>query len=141
MAWAKAARLVRVTGTRLVPVKKNAALADRPLDLVLALLEAYRRLGVVVLDREAGTAGLTDLGRYAIRRVRGMTQPGDRVFQVRVTLADVDDPPVWRRVLIPASYSLDRCACAIRAPAAARSARIWMARGGRAAPTPAAKSR
>jgi hypothetical protein len=28
--WAKAARLVRVTGTRLVPVKKNAALADRP---------------------------------------------------------------------------------------------------------------
>src|SRR6266568_8815618 len=32
--WAKAARLVRVTGTRLVPVKKNAALPDRPLDLV-----------------------------------------------------------------------------------------------------------
>src|SRR5215831_855367 len=27
VAWAKAARLVRVTGTRLVPVKKNAALA------------------------------------------------------------------------------------------------------------------
>ena len=200
VAWAKAARLVRVTGTRLVPVKKNAALADRPLDLVLALLEAYPRLGqplfpqntwrqslvgdeftdigqelltvllrsagpcplgelggiaydaiearyvlagltalqhdslrrttatditiamaglhvlgVVVLDREASSARLTDLGRYAIRRVRGMAQPGDRVFQVRVTLADVDDPPVWRRALIPACYSLDRVHAIIQA--------------------------
>ena len=43
--WMKAARLVRVTGGRLVPVKKNAALADRPFDLVLAMLEAYPRLG------------------------------------------------------------------------------------------------
>src|SRR5579859_6353281 len=43
--WAKAARLVRVSGNRLMPVKKNAALAERPLDLVLALLEAYPRLG------------------------------------------------------------------------------------------------
>ena len=45
VGWAKAARLVRVTGTKLVPVKKNAALANRPLDLVLVLLEAYPRLG------------------------------------------------------------------------------------------------
>jgi len=193
VAWAKAARLVRVSGTKLVPVKKNAALADRPLDLVLALLEAYPRLGrplfprntwrqslvgdqftdisqqlitallrsagpcplhelngiaynaiearymltgltalqhdslrrtiavdvtiamaalhvlgLVVLDREADSAGLTDLGRYAIRRIRGMAQPGDPVLQVRVTLADVDDPPVWRQVVIPAGYTLDR---------------------------------
>src|ERR1039458_4414134 len=39
--WAKAARLVRVSGTKLMAVKKNAALAERPLDLVLVLLEAY----------------------------------------------------------------------------------------------------
>src|SRR5215470_11819311 len=51
VAWAKAARLVRVTGTRLVPVKKNAALVDRPLDLVLALLEAYPRLGQPLFPR------------------------------------------------------------------------------------------
>ncbi len=191
--WAKAARLVRVSGNRLMPVKKNAALAKRPLDLVLALLEAYPRLGkplfprntwrhslvgdefadlsqelitrllrsagpcpledlngiasdvigaryvltdltelqhdslrrmiavdvtvamaalhvlgVVLLDREAGTAMLTDLGRYAIRRVRGMAQPGDPVLQMRITLADVDSPPVWRQVVIPAGYTLDR---------------------------------
>lgn len=191
--WAKAARLVRVSGNRLMPVKKNAALAKRPLDLVLALLEAYPRLGkplfprntwrhslvgdefadlsqelitrllrsagpcpledlngiasdvigaryvltdltelqhdslrrmiavdvtvamaalhvlgVVLLDREAGTAMLTDLGRYAIRRVRGTAQPGDPVLQMRITLADVDSPPVWRQVVIPAGYTLDR---------------------------------
>ena len=41
VAWMRAARLIRVTGTRMAPVKKNAGLADRPLDLVLALLEAY----------------------------------------------------------------------------------------------------
>src|SRR5260370_30254988 len=64
-------------------------------------------LGVVVLHREADSAELTDLGRYAIRRVRGMAQPGDPVLQLRVTLADVDGPPVRRQVLIPASYTLD----------------------------------
>jgi hypothetical protein len=49
--WAKAARLVRVTGTRLVPVKKNAALTDKPLDLVLALLDIYPRLGKSLFPR------------------------------------------------------------------------------------------
>jgi hypothetical protein len=204
--WAKAARLVRVTGTKLVPVKKNAALADRPLDLVLAMLAAYpklgktlfprntwrgslvgdefadvgpelltallaspgacplatlsglandmieagyvlsdlteqqhdylrrtiavdvtiamsalRALGIVVLDRGAdpdpdeGSAELTDLGRYAIRRLRGMAQAGDPLLQVRITLMEVDGPPVWRRVIIPAAYSLDRLHAVIQA--------------------------
>ena len=191
--WMKAARLVRVTGTRLVPVKKNAHLVDWPLDLVLALLKAYPRLGkslfprnawrqslvgdeftfiaprilttlltcqgpcplgdlketafdiiaglyllaglsdpqmemlrktvetdvtiaiealgilgVVVVDEADDTAGLTDLGRFAIRRLRGMAEPGDPVLQVRITLRYVDDPLVWRQVLIPAAYPLSR---------------------------------
>ena len=204
--WAKAARLVRVTGSRLVPVRKNAALAGMPLDLVLAMLAAYPKLGkslfprntwrsslvgdeftdigqellralltsrgpvplaelsdtaydmiadryvldeltdeqhdslrrmvavdvaiamsalhvlgVVVLDRDADhdtdkdSAELTDLGRYAIRRLRGMAQPGDPLLQVRITLKEVDSPPVWRRVLIPAAYSLDRVHAVIQA--------------------------
>jgi len=204
--WAKAARLVRVTGTKLVPVKKNAALADTPLDLVLAMLAAYQKLGktlfprntwrsslvgdefadigpelltellasqgacplatlsgmandmiearyvlsgltkqqhdslqriiavdvaiamsalhvlgIVVLDRSADrdpdedSAGLTDLGRYAIRRLRGMAQAGDLLLQVRITLMDVADPPVWRQVIIPAAYSLDRVHAVIQA--------------------------
>ncbi len=197
--WAKATRLIRVTGTRLTPVKKNAALADRPLDLVLAMLAAYPKLGKSLFPRSAwrqsivgdeftdiskelltallaspgpcalttlsdtaydmiaaryalrrlteqqhgflrrtiavdikiamsalhvlgiavldsGTdreeaddsAELTDLGRYAVRRHLGMAQPGDVVLQLRITLADVADPPVWRRVLIPSAYPLDR---------------------------------
>jgi len=191
--WMKAARLVRVTGTRLVPVKTNAALTSRPLDLVLALLKAYPRLGkplfprntwrqslvgdefaeigpalltkllvsqgpnrmddlkqaafeeiaagylldqlsqqqmeilrrtinvdvtiaiaalgilgVVVLGQDNETAQLTALGRFAIRRLRGMAEPGDPVLQVRITLSYVDDPPVWRQVLIPAAYPLSR---------------------------------
>jgi hypothetical protein len=191
--WMKAARLVRVTGGRLVPVKKNAVLTSRPLDLVLALLEAYPRLGkslfprntwrqslvgdeftfigpellttllvnhgpcpmgelkevafeaiaasylldrlspqqmeilrrttdidvaiamaaldvlgVVVVDQGSDTVELTALGRFAIRRQRGMAEPGDPVLQLRITLMDVDDPPVWRQVLIPAAYPLSR---------------------------------
>lgn len=197
--WAKATRLIRVTGTRLTPVKKNAALADTPLDLVVAMLAAFPRLGkslfprgawrpsivgdefadvsqamltalltnagpcalaslsdvaydmiaaryelgrltdqqhdflrrtiavdikiamsalqvlgIVVLDpgadpeRADAGAELTALGRYAIRRLRHLAEPGDPLLQVRITLANVADPPVWRRVLIPAAYSLDR---------------------------------
>jgi hypothetical protein len=213
VAWAKVARLVRISGTKLIAVKKNAALAERPLDLVLALLAAYPRLGpsffprntwrhslvgdeftdisqelitallrspepcpldelgdiarseietrymladltelqldslrrtiavdvtiamaalhvlgVVVLDREAGSAGLTDLGRYAIRRVRGMAQPGDPVFQLRVTLADVDDPPVWRQVVIPAGYTLDRVHGVIQAAMGWQNSHLHMFR-------------
>ena len=211
--WAKAARLVRISGTKLMAVKKNAALARRPLDLVLALLEAYPRLGkplfprntwrqslvgdeftdisrelttallrsagpcpfeelcdtayntiearyiltdltalqydslrriiavdvtiamdalhvlgVVVLDREADSAGLTDLGRYAIRRVRGMAQPGDPVLQMRVTLVDVDSPPVWRQVVIPADYTLDRAHGVIQAAMGWQNSHLHMFR-------------
>ena len=75
-------------------------------DVTIAMA-ALHVLGIVVL-REAGTAGLTDLGQYAVRRVRGMAQPGDPVLQMRVTIAGVDDPPVWRQLVIPAGYTLDR---------------------------------
>src|SRR5260370_21007310 len=51
--WAKAARLVRVSGTRLVPVKKNATLPGRPLDLVMTMLEAYPNLRKSLFPRAA----------------------------------------------------------------------------------------
>ena len=191
--WAKAARLVRVSGTGLVPVKKNASLLDRPLDLVMAMLRAYPKLGkslfprgpyrqslvgdefgdvsealvatmfghagrcplsllyavagdmiaeryvlsglterqldflrgtietdvaiavaalaalgVASIDEAEETAELTALGRFVIGRSRGMPLPGEPVLQLRITLLDVADPPVWRRVLVPAAYCLDR---------------------------------
>jgi hypothetical protein len=211
--WAKAARLVRGSSNRLVVVKKNAGLAERPLDLVLALLEAYPRLGkplfprntwrqslvgdeftdisqelitrllrsagpcpledlngiasdviearyvltdltelqhdslrrmiavdvttamaalhvlgVVVLDREAGSVMLTDLGRYAVRRVRGMAQPGDPVLQLRVTLGGMDGPPVWRQVVVPSGYTLDRVHGVIQAAMGWQNSHLHMFR-------------
>ena len=69
----------------------------------------------IALDLDQETATLTDLGRYAIRRTRGMAQPGEPVLQVRITLAEVTDPAVWRRVLVPAGYTLDRVHAVIQA--------------------------
>jgi hypothetical protein len=48
LAWAKAASLVRIQHGRLQVVKKNAALADRPLDLWVALFEALDRIGAAI---------------------------------------------------------------------------------------------
>jgi len=47
--WAKAARLVRVVRGRLVPVKKTAALLERPAELWMALFEAFGRVGTAFL--------------------------------------------------------------------------------------------
>ena len=47
--WAKAARLVRVVRGRLVPVKKAAALLERPVELWMALFEAFGRVGTAFL--------------------------------------------------------------------------------------------
>jgi hypothetical protein len=68
--WAKVIRLIRlirVTGTRLTPVKKNAALADRPLDLALAMLAAYPKLGKSLFPRSTWRQSIvgdefTDIG-------------------------------------------------------------------------------
>lgn len=186
--WAKAARLVRKTGNKLVAVKKNAALlddqhtlwqtlfttfdrvgaallpagvsesplrseftsgshamlsllyqGDQPVarlcamawDVVTApyvlddatefqlglwrrcndrdatsVLDALRRLGAVTIEDE--TAALTDLGRSGMRKLLDEPEPGDPVYQVKITLVGADEPPVWRRVLVPAAIRLDR---------------------------------
>jgi Plasmid pRiA4b ORF-3-like protein len=69
---------------------------------------ALAALGVAAVDEAGETVELTALGRFAIGRNRGMPLPGEPVLQVRITLMDVADPPVWRRVLVPVAYSLDR---------------------------------
>ena len=46
--WAKAAGLLRVVHGRLVPVKKNATLLDRPLALWSAMFDAFGQLGEAV---------------------------------------------------------------------------------------------
>jgi hypothetical protein len=188
--WAKAARLLRTAGGRLLPVKKNAKLLDRPDELRRVLFGALPHIGpavtvsgwleslfaheydrglrallqrlyaatapvplsdlyevvwqavspLYVLDdlspdrlghlRTANdhdiqrvlkalaslcavhltqtAAELTANGRTETARMRGEPEPGDAVLRILVELADVDDPPVWRQLLVPAAISLDR---------------------------------
>ncbi|MFC4854594.1 plasmid pRiA4b ORF-3 family protein [Actinophytocola glycyrrhizae] len=70
------------------------------------VLDALRRLGAVTIEDE--TAALTDLGRSGMRRLLDEPEPGDPAYQLRITLVEADDPPVWRRVLVPATIRLDR---------------------------------
>jgi hypothetical protein len=48
LAWAKAAGLVRVVHGRLVPVKKNGRLLERPLELWAAMFEAFDKIGEAI---------------------------------------------------------------------------------------------
>lgn len=186
--WAKAARLVRVTGGRLVPVKKNAALLDQPLQLWARMFEVFGQLGTALcppgwteslLRRqfEAGfdamhdvlqhrdavpftdldalvweritaphvlqpaneeqlglwrrmtdrdvryalgelvrlgaisvqdeAAQLTELGRWGMRGGGSVTDSGDPIYQLKITLLGASRPPVWRRLLVPARIRLD----------------------------------
>jgi hypothetical protein len=188
--WTKSARLVRKTGHRLVPVKKNAALLDDTPTLWLALFTVFDQLGEAflpsgfgesllrrefaagirsvltslhradgavattslcttawnvvtapyVLDHATetqlkhwhacndhdtkralgvlrrlgavtigdGSVELTELGQAGMRRLLGEPAPGDPIYQVKITLIGVENPPVWRRVLVPAAIRLDR---------------------------------
>jgi hypothetical protein len=198
VAWAKACRLVRVTGGRLVPVQRNAGVLDRPLELWARMFEVFPRLGAVlcpsgwgesllrrhfeegidavlaamarragaiplpevcelawetvtvgyVLDdatdqqlatwrvvndrdvrhalevlqrlgavrrREPELVELTELAFWGLGRRLVAPAPGAPVFQVKITLAEVDDPPVWRRLLLPADIRLDRLHLVIQA--------------------------
>jgi len=65
-------------------------------------------LGVATVDEAQDRAELTALGRFTAGRSRGMPLPGEPVLQVRITLLDVADPPVWRRMLVPAAFTLDQ---------------------------------
>lgn len=197
MLAGRAARLLRVTAGRLVPVKKNARLLERPERLWDALFDAVPDIGGAVLvsgwldsvfaheygdglrvllhrlyeaagpvgfeevatavwqvasapyvldeltaeqlhgqrlscDRDVrrvvdalaslkavqgGEGGweLTTVGRKAVARQRGEPLPGDPVLQLRIELAEVEEPAVWRRVLVPAAARLDQLHALIQA--------------------------
>jgi hypothetical protein len=69
-------------------------------------LDVLRRLGAVTIDDD--TVALTELGRSGVRRLLDEPEPGDPVYQIKITLVGADEPPVWRRVLVPAEIRLDR---------------------------------
>jgi Plasmid pRiA4b ORF-3-like protein len=51
---------------------------------------------------------LSELASWALGRRLGAPAPGAPVLQVKITMAEADDPPVWRRLLLPADMRLDR---------------------------------
>lgn len=69
-------------------------------------MAALAGIGVAAIDETTGAAEITALGKFAIGRLRGLPQPGEPIFQVKMTLLDVSDPPVWRRVLVPSAITL-----------------------------------
>jgi Plasmid pRiA4b ORF-3-like protein len=68
------------------------------------MLHALASLGAVTLVEDS--VELTAVGRHGTCHLRGEPEPGDPVHQITVTLAEVADPPVWRRLLIPAAMPL-----------------------------------
>jgi hypothetical protein len=80
---------------------------DRDTELAL---QALASLGALRLSGtgEAAVAELTALGVRGVRRMLGDAGPGEPVYELRVTLLDVSDPPVWRRVRVSAGIRLDR---------------------------------
>lgn len=86
-----------------IQLKHWRVMGDRDTERALAVL---RRLGAVTVENE--TVELTELGRSGVRRLLGESEPGDPVYQVKITLLGVESPPVWRRVLVPAGIRLNR---------------------------------
>ncbi|WP_406421036.1 plasmid pRiA4b ORF-3 family protein [Streptomyces sp. NBC_00842] len=80
---------------------------------VRRVLKALASLDAVHLTEE--TAELTADGCTGTARMRGEPEPGDAVLRILVELADVDDPPVWRQLLVPAAIRLDRLHSVIQA--------------------------
>jgi hypothetical protein len=105
LAWETVARryvLDDLTDQQLTTVRQ---LADRD---VRHALEVLGQLGAVRPSVDGKSVELTELALWAWRRRLGAPAPGDPVYQVKITLAEVADPPVWRRLLVPAAMGLDR---------------------------------
>jgi Plasmid pRiA4b ORF-3-like protein len=70
-------------------------------------LEVLGQLGAVRFG-DGESVELTELARWTLGRRLGAPAPGDPVLQVKITLTEVANPPVWRRLLMPAAIRLDR---------------------------------
>jgi len=80
---------------------------DRDTERALGALEA---LGAVRLSGDASdrVAQLTPLGLRGVRRLLGEAEPGEPIYQIRVSLLETANPVVWRRLLVSAGIRLDR---------------------------------
>jgi len=77
-------------------------------DLHRAVSELVSLDALAADEANGGTLRLTPLAEWALRARYGVVlAPADPVAQIKVTLLDTD-PPVWRRLLVPATIRLDR---------------------------------
>jgi hypothetical protein len=68
------------------------------------MITALVALGVL-REEAPGTVRMTELAEWALRRPYGVTARGETVAQLKITLEHVE-PPIWRRVIVPAKSSL-----------------------------------
>jgi hypothetical protein len=73
---------------------------------VLHALKVLEHLGALQRNEERVT--LTELGSWWMGRVAGEPSEEDPILQVKISLLGVSEPPVWRRLLLPAHVRLDR---------------------------------
>ncbi len=103
LAWNAATARFLLDGAPEQHLRTWRAMSDR--DLRYAV-RALHELGAVRLDGDAVT--LTAQGMHGMRRLTGDAAPGDAVLQLKISLLGISDPPVWRRLLVPAGIRLDR---------------------------------
>jgi hypothetical protein len=83
-------------------------LCDRDVRHALGVLERFE-----VLRRDGERVVLTGLGSWGMGGSAGAISQ-NAVLQVKIILLGVAEPPVWRRLLMPASIGLDRVHLAIQ---------------------------
>jgi hypothetical protein len=89
------------------PRERWRRLNDRDTQLALEVLEQLGAVELVVAS-ERRLATLTSLGLRGVRHLLGESRPGEPLLQVKVTLEEVTNPPVWRRLQVSAGVRLDR---------------------------------
>lgn len=103
LAWETVTARFYVDGAPEQHLKTWRATNDRDLRCALHVLGL---LGAVDLDGD--TVRLTEQGMHGMSRASGEATPGDAVLQLKISLLGISDPPVWRRLLVPAAIKLDR---------------------------------
>jgi Plasmid pRiA4b ORF-3-like protein len=98
----------------LPPMLLSVILTSMPAAETTALLRQLRDSGHPDAERLLEAASAAGV-RTPRPRVRPALPPSTGVHQLKITLRDVTDPPVWRRVLVPAGVGQDRLATIIEA--------------------------
>lgn len=102
--WSTMAARYRLNDATDEQIRHLRASTDRDLGHAIGELVALGALAEDEADRQM--LRLTMLARHTLRARYGLAA-GDRVAQIKVTLLDTE-PPVWRRLLVPATLRLDR---------------------------------